>query len=515
MPENKPASCKTLALTLLFAAPAALAGPVTADVTADTTWAAAAGPWTLDADVVVAQGARLTIEPGAVVELAEGVRLVIDGALVAHGTGDDPITFTGHGGARWGGIVFNDGAEDASFEAVDDYVGGSILEHCVLEGASRAVALHAASPFIHQSTFRGNLLEEPENGEGGAALFIGPDSAPRVMGNTFDDNEAAVSAWGGAIFAAFAAPILQDNTFTSNRNGYGAALCTSNVVSPIVGNVFEDNDSDWEGGGMSLYSSSPAIINNVLRDNSAIYDGGAIHVCHDCRPHATPFLIDNVITGNTSAGFGAGGVGAAWLRAMSFNDIHDNTTDGEPGDFGWFNVWQDEYPPWVTEPHLPYNWWGTTDLDAVAEGVLDGEDEEGVGFVDVAPVAGGSVAAASPRVTVTSTKLRYTSDGEPMPVHLTLYNPGAEREVDLALMVQYGEAAPIYWGGEIDFPGERRGPELRRLTLPENSVFFATITEPAFRAVEGLEHGYWHAALLDPDGSPVGSLCSIRFDFYE
>lgn len=52
----------------------------------------------------IMEGATLTIEPGARLEFMEGMGLSSFGKLIAKGTPEKPITFTGYRGARWAGI---------------------------------------------------------------------------------------------------------------------------------------------------------------------------------------------------------------------------------------------------------------------------------------------------------------------------------------------------------------------------------------------------------------------------
>lgn len=82
-------------------------------VSEDTTLSATNSPYTLTADVTVASGATLAIEPGTIVRLASGVDLTVasGGRLVAEGTEQARILFTtAPGAAAWGGIVINGGA---------------------------------------------------------------------------------------------------------------------------------------------------------------------------------------------------------------------------------------------------------------------------------------------------------------------------------------------------------------------------------------------------------------------
>jgi len=493
--------------------------PVPATIDADTVWTADGSPWTLDGDVMVYADTTLSVQPGAVVEIAKGASLRVEGTLVARGTAAAPIRFTGMptggGTARWGSVVFLDASEDAIFDQVDEYVAGSVLEHCILEQGARAVQTEAASPFLFRAAFQDNAFS-PSLAEGGAALYIGPGSAPRVAECTFEDNAVGGSGQGGAIYVDDANPVLQDNLFRGNTSTYGGALTTFAMYAPIVGNTFEDNHSAWEGGAVALVSSSPAFLNNRVVDNDTILDGGGVHVCVTCYPHAFPFVMDNVITGNHNVGHGAAGLGSAHLRVFSHNDIHDNFMGTEPADFAWHNAEFDIAPSWVRDPAIPHNWWGTTDLVAIQETIHDGLDDDEVGRARFLPVAQAPTARPTTRVTITTRKYRYFDDGEQMPVFLTLYNPGPAREVELAVLLQYGDGAPIYYRDDVGFPEADLNGDTWRLELPENAAWYGELMAPAWRDEPAFPYGTWHAALFDPDsGAPIGDLVSARFELGE
>ena len=55
-------------------------------------------------NLAILEGATLTIEPGTRLEFAENKELASFGKLVAQGTPEKPIVFTGHNGATWNGI---------------------------------------------------------------------------------------------------------------------------------------------------------------------------------------------------------------------------------------------------------------------------------------------------------------------------------------------------------------------------------------------------------------------------
>ncbi|MFH2009618.1 MAG: right-handed parallel beta-helix repeat-containing protein [bacterium] len=495
----------------------ALAGrPASAQtiIATDTTWTAADSPVVLVEDATILEGVTLTIEPGVTVQLASFVSIHVAGQLVAQGTEGSPVLFTGDATgtepARWGSVVFLDSSVDAEFADVDDYVSGSLVEHCIFEHATRAIQMRGASPYIHWSTFRDNRYTGGGGDTmGGAALFIVEGSAPRVAGCAFTNN-SAVGAEGGAIRIDTSSPIIQDNVFTGNTSMYGGALAAYWSLSPIVGNTFEGNEGGFEGGAISLYASQNAFLNNRVVGNQSLFDGGGVHVCVDCFPHANPLMIDNTITDNVALLEGGGGVGAKYIRVLSHNNIHDNVTDGDPNDFSFFNILAEGYPDWIQYPNATNNWWGTTDPAVVAEAIHDGVDEEGYGIVSFEPLLSGPVEAPDTRVTITSLKIRYEVEDDPMPVLLTLYNPGPEREVRLLVLWQLEGTPPAYYRGGLDFPGASDQDDGYRLLLPENSVFFTELIAPGFAPVPGVRDGFWHAALIDvASGERIGDVCTI------
>ena len=507
-----------LCLVALTVPGGAASAEVPAQIDADTMWTKADSPHVVVEDVLVAEGATLTVEAGATVEISAGRSVFVRGTLVARGTEAAPILFTGSNeeDERWGSVVFEDSSEDASFTDDLEYTSGSVLEGCVFEHATKAVQTLAASPYIHASTFRFNRCPDNEEKLGGAALYIGPGSAPWVHGCTFEGNAAAPIAQGGAVVVDDASPTIQGNTFTQNSSVYGGALMTNRMMSPIVGNTFDANDSSWEGGAVALYSSSPAFVGNVVTGNTAIADGGGVHVCVDCFPHANPFVTDNTITGNSNKAHHAAGFGAAYLRVFAGNVIYDNLQYTKPYDFGWYNEHLESEPSWVVHPKLAGNWWGTSDRAAIDETIVDGKDEETYGVVAYEPLDVEPVGPAPPRVFITARQIRYRTPTKPMEVFVTVTNPGEAQTIELIVLLQYGDGAPVPFRGDLGIPGSAAADGVYSLSMPAGSVRFSKLLAPPYREVPEITGGAWHAALYDPEtGERHGDVCSSRFELGE
>jgi hypothetical protein len=87
---------------------------VSGELTEDMTWTAAAGPYLVSADIVVADGVTLTIEPGTSVYFADNTRMTVRGRLLAEGTPERQISFTQEPGdaGGWEGVYFESTLED-------------------------------------------------------------------------------------------------------------------------------------------------------------------------------------------------------------------------------------------------------------------------------------------------------------------------------------------------------------------------------------------------------------------
>jgi hypothetical protein len=81
------------------------------NISVDTLWTAAGGPYNITSSLTVGSGATLTIQPGTTVYFGSGVNLVVanGGRLLAEGTAAAPIRFSivPGSGVSWGGMTIN------------------------------------------------------------------------------------------------------------------------------------------------------------------------------------------------------------------------------------------------------------------------------------------------------------------------------------------------------------------------------------------------------------------------
>ena len=82
------------------------------------------------------------------------------------------------------------------------------------------------------------------------------------------------------------------------NNGYGGGICIRNYSEPILSNlIVENNQSQWEGGGIFIETSNPIIRNSIVRGNIG---GGIASISV-----SSPLIEDCTIYENTSE-WGAG-----------------------------------------------------------------------------------------------------------------------------------------------------------------------------------------------------------------
>jgi uncharacterized protein (TIGR02145 family) len=103
------------------------------------------------------------------------------------------------------------------------------------------------------------------------------------------------------------------------NNGYGGGICIRSYSDPILSNlIVENNQSQWEGGGIFIETSNPIIRNSIIRGNIG---GGIASISV-----SAPLIEDCTIYGNTSE-WGAGITIAGEGSNVDINRtmIRDNT----------------------------------------------------------------------------------------------------------------------------------------------------------------------------------------------
>ena len=180
-PEMTPNSGNAIALAIISAllASCCFHEPLMAETSVggvmngETTWSSDNSPYIVAQNVEVANRATLTIEPGVEVRFAR-FSLIVRGRIVARGSGDSPIRFTSNKESPepgdWLFLQLMPESAPAKFGESGAFVGGCVLEHCIIEYGA-GLNLVGASPWIARCTIQHNYSEE------GGAIFSGGGSS--------------------------------------------------------------------------------------------------------------------------------------------------------------------------------------------------------------------------------------------------------------------------------------------------------------------------------------------------
>lgn len=134
-----------LVVSSIFATSTTRGAGISNDITSSTTWTKTNSPYTVAGTITVKSGATLTIEPGAIVNVAQGGSLLIEGTLIAKGVSIDNIQLNGPGE-----LVLTSACTDWNERANS----GTIIEKTTI---NRLLITIFSSPKIYDNTIYGRI----------------------------------------------------------------------------------------------------------------------------------------------------------------------------------------------------------------------------------------------------------------------------------------------------------------------------------------------------------------------
>lgn len=308
------------------------------------------GVMDINNDFTVSAGDELRIYPGTTVRLGPGVRVFVDGKVVADGTKSDPISvevqpgYTWHDGFQFNSSSRNRGSSLRNMSFSDAQFGFSIFDsNPLLEDITfNNVDLvgidlfNSANPTLRRLDFVGggqDVHGSMTNWRYGIGLSVGAGSAPFVEGVNFTNQiTRAISYWGDSggvirqvnisgvggatmnisagIFVEDSLPLIEDINISKCDNGIYVLHRTDNMTTrPVFRNTVI---------GDSLYTG--VMMTKVNRFNFSTYMMGRFHdleVFGTGGPNSSsPGIALGSIFLNTSGG---------WFENVN---VHDNTVNG-------------------------------------------------------------------------------------------------------------------------------------------------------------------------------------------
>lgn len=349
-------------------------------ISSDTTWTKAGSPYSLDGPIVVSVGVTLTIEAGVTVNF-NSYYLTVNGTLRAVGSSADKIRFNG------GNISFT------GFSSVWNEQAGSgcIIKNAVLTGASvfgASAKIDGCS--ITAQTVNGYLVSNN--------VIVGNVNGVNVLGNTITGD---VSGSGS----------VSNNTITGTVSAAGSSLVTHNYVTSggiscrEQSQVSENTITGCQTGITSpalFYQSGgiPLIEKNLITNNT---NGISIEIWIRMWVGSNfPIIRNNTISHN-SIGikyiFSQQESGNYPTPNITYNNIQDNTN---------FNFYLDS--PEITV-NVTYNWWGTSNQQAINLTIRDYKYDLTLGRVEFVPF----LTSANPSALPSSTGPTPTPTPSPSP----------------------------------------------------------------------------------------------------
>ncbi len=268
----------------------------------NVTWTQASSPYTLTGNVLVYNGANLTIQSGATVNLGS-YYIEVNGTLQAIGNSANPITFNGGQitftlyGTSWnqstgtGSIIEN--AFISSEISIDD---GVLLNNNTIIGA-----ISASSQFYNGIQYNGNPVISNNTIKGGIA--IGPEGFADILGNTITGSGISISTWWldsetliegnlivnntNGIFTtqwvgSNNSPTIQNNTITNNTIGINLSspsgdVCFNNIYGNIQYNIENANGNSLNATYNWWGTTDPQAINQTIYDTKNDFNDGTVN----------------------------------------------------------------------------------------------------------------------------------------------------------------------------------------------------------------------------------------------
>jgi len=334
-------------------------------INSDTTWTKANSPYLLTGPVLVNNGVTLKIEPGASVNFGN-YYIQVNGTLQARGTDTNKITLNGVGGLPgYGAIVIMRNAQNWN-----EQTGlGTIIENANLDFKSIALSITNTSPKINKNYILGSIMV---NGYSSWVPNL-PEASPVISNNI-----VSTSGYNLAIQSSGLSSII-NNTIKGGitSTGNGKSIISYNTIEGGGYGIQSSNldyisDNVIYGCGTGIRAGSGTFERNIIRNN-----GNGILLWINANPIIRNNTITNNVNGISLPGYSEGSRINYHNVQVNYNNIYDNSGYN-------INLYMDgAYPK--NDVEATYNWWGTTDSQAISQKIHDNKNDFNLGKVNFTP----------------------------------------------------------------------------------------------------------------------------------
>ena len=311
---------------------------VTGIISQNTTWTQANSPYTLTGPVLVSNGVVLTIQAGATINLGD-YYIEVNGTLQAIGSSLNPVTFYS---APNGQINFTEYSSSWNQQTQT----GCVIENAVL---TCSINIYHVSPLIanNQCTYSVNAFSGDSSG-----IYVWDDGSPIISNNTSNGVIADVYQGSGNRLA-----VISGNTI---KGSYGGIICNINNCDII--------DNTLIGGEIRVggQTSGATIEGNLIYQSK-------VGIYFYNTPSGQAIIQNNTIA-NCTIGI--------QLPSPSSTIIYNNFLNNQLSISlidTYANILQSN------DINATYNYWGTTDQQAISQTVFDFQNNFNLGTVDFVP----------------------------------------------------------------------------------------------------------------------------------
>ncbi len=279
-------------------------------ITQDTVWTLADSPFVVSKNVTVYPNATLAIEPEVEVRFGGKFSLVVEGRLIANGTGDKMITFTSNKyepkTGDWAKIKFT-GTRSSS------------LTYCIIEYGTNGITVEDGFLSIQ------NSLIDFNSGNG---ITI-TDGDVEVKNNGIANNTLS-----GIYISGCNRVVIQNNTIGLNEDGM-------TLVGSLTAEINIDQNTILFNRESGIRLEATAYDNTIILNNTLSENSYGFYV----STNTSTYITRNYISNNTVGIFYEKGIN----HAAYFNDIYDNSLgmDVSPNAAvnATYNYWGDKSGP--------------------------------------------------------------------------------------------------------------------------------------------------------------------------